>query len=1654
MLVDSVKFTTEAGLNVETSKSLYIEKSGDLVAGASSIKIPSKNLMFTRLLVFVSEPVVGTPVKFLLKKNGASLTTNPIEINVGQEYVSIPVSNLLDKYSQVGSKFEIEVLEASTGKNLVCQLDYQILRNSIESPIIVEREVLENTTSVGIIPNAVSSGESTYSINGGADAAKFILSPTGLLSFVDAPDYETPASAAGTNVYRVEIYVTTPEETKVSHIVRVEVVNILEYFIPYLNNTLFSIQEGNLEVGTLEATANSSPTFTIEGGADASKFDLVNGVLSFKTAPDYAIPSSSLGTNIYSLDIRIIDNQTSAVSNVRVTVTEMPAVGEVTIIPYLNVTLFNIAENTTAIATLSAVANSTPTFALDGGADEDKFNLTSNGILSFKLPPDYENPGSNSESNSYQVNIKITDIYETSTNTVIVNVTDVVDTATPYLNSTTINILENTSAVATLSATSVGTPSFTIEGGADADKFDLLGNSLSFKVAPDYEAPGSAAGTNTYFIDIRVTDSQNSNVNTVKINVTNVSDVPANAWLTPMQFKLDASDKAAGDQFGISNTISRDGNTIVVGARHSYVGGVDVGAAYVFVKNSGVWSQQAKLVASDGAFNDQFGQSVAISSDGNTVIVGAHGQDVGGSDAGAAYIFVRSGTTWTQQTKLQATDKQAGDWFGINVALSANGNTALVGARYEDTGALNAGAAYVFTRGGTNWAQQAKLQSGNKYVNAWFGHSVALSVDGNTALISARQETVSGKTMAGALYAFTRSSGGVWTQQQRIVVSNPKTDMNLGHTISLSDDGNIALVGALADSTYGTDSGSAFFFVRNNGVWTQQQKVYSSDIEVGDWFGISTALSATGDIAVIGARQEATGGAGTGSAYVFVRNNGIWTQRNKIQALDKNAGDNFATTIASTSDGNTMVLGSFLETTGTAYVFEAFPRTPVVTPSLNTTTFNVPENSTAVGTLSAISNGLCIFNIESGADADKFNLTQKGVLSFKVAPDYETPGSAASSNTYSLSIRITDSQTSAVVPITVNVTDVVEYFVPYLNVSSFNMPENSTAVATLTATANSAPTFSINGGADASKFNLTSGGALSFKVAPDYETPNSSLNTNVYKVNVQITDVSGNTIVPVTVNVTDVAEYAYLNTSTFNASENIKTVATLSATAIGTPSFALAGGADADKFNLTTQGVLSFITAPDFETPGSAASSNTYSFNVSITDNQGTSIVPVTVNVVNAAENFTGPAVYGNSSAFTRYRAIQVDPATGNVFIMRNDYTAHPGAFNDTDYVTIIKLDNNLNYVNHTTIDRGTREGVMQSMFLTNNSIYVAGPYKDYSTTLFNGLISRFDLNLNHLASTGLTGPSSSSHTYFLGVGPTAGSGNVNVSLTHDGAFGATTFTSTLGNTNPASYLSTPTNVINTSLAGGALCDGHVNGYAVFVGISQPNGADTMPVIHATNRSYAATDSKQVAMQITYPGSGSDVYARSLKRRDTDYYMFCTSTDASANTKTMVTKFTFANLGVSSGLTHIKTVKTSGNYSCLGGVVTDNGVFSLSQSGILKFDHNLNFVSSIQLAGLGIADITNVGNDIYALFTKGYDFVVIKFQDLTEFYADNFMYNFGDTNTIAINNTTGDYTGQTTVTPTVTGIAKTSQANTTRTSGLTIGNRNGAVSISTTLNIK
>jgi FG-GAP repeat/Divergent InlB B-repeat domain len=424
-----------------------------------------------------------------------------------------------------------------------------------------------------------------------------------------------------------------------------------------------------------------------------------------------------------------------------------------------------------------------------------------------------------------------------------------------------------------------------------------------------------------------------------------------------------ASNAQAGD--GALMNVALSGDTLVVGMSNESSNATGVngnqadnsalnsGAVYVFTRIGSVWSQQAYLKASNTEGADQFGYSVAI--DGDTLVVGTGSEDsnatgVNGNQAdnstsgsGAAYVFTRVGGTWTQQAYLKASNTGTDDDFGLSVAVS--GDTIVVGARGEassargvngnqaDNSASLSGAAYVFTRANGVWTQQAYLKASNADAGDIFGESVAIA--GDTIAVAARFESSSatgvngnqadnGANRSGAVYVFVRS-GGAWTQQAYLKASNTDAGDEFGYGLALSAD-TLAVAARLESSNArgvngnqadnsAAGSGAVYVFARSNGVWSQQAYLKASNSDAGDTFGNEGhGVALWGDTLVVGAMREDSGAAGvngnqadnssngSGAAYVFKRTAGVWSQSAYLKASNTGVVDGFGWAVAVSGD--------------------------------------------------------------------------------------------------------------------------------------------------------------------------------------------------------------------------------------------------------------------------------------------------------------------------------------------------------------------------------------------------------------------------------------------------------------------------------------------------------------------------------------------------------------------------------------------------------------------------------------------------------------------------------------------------------------------------------------------------------------------------------
>ncbi|HTL32772.1 MAG TPA: hypothetical protein VL326_06595 [Kofleriaceae bacterium] len=390
-------------------------------------------------------------------------------------------------------------------------------------------------------------------------------------------------------------------------------------------------------------------------------------------------------------------------------------------------------------------------------------------------------------------------------------------------------------------------------------------------------------------------------------------------------------------QFGAAMGLSADGSTLAVGA---YGENNSAGACYVFTRANDVWTQQARLVPAIADAGDNLGVAVALSADGNTLACSAYRESSGNPAdpadntlpaSGAAYVFVRSGTTWSQQAYLKAQNLDAGDEFGQGLALTGDGNLLAVSAHFEqsatgnpsDNSGTQVGAAYVFTRSGAIWTQTAYLKADNAGGDC-FGESIDIAANGSAIAVGAYLESsvatnVNGDgtndllVNSGAVYVF---EGPSWIQRDYVKAFNTGMSDQFGVTVGLAADGQL-VVGAHLEASGSVTNQADDSMAQAGAVYTYLPPVSTlqpgsylkaATPQAGAIFGLRVASSDPGTTIVAGAPNEN----GTGAAYVFTRVGTAWQQRVRLIASNADAGDLFGS-VALSPDGTTLAIGAIQE---------------------------------------------------------------------------------------------------------------------------------------------------------------------------------------------------------------------------------------------------------------------------------------------------------------------------------------------------------------------------------------------------------------------------------------------------------------------------------------------------------------------------------------------------------------------------------------------------------------------------------------------------------------------------------------------------------------------------------------------------------------------
>ncbi|QDU28822.1 Bifunctional hemolysin/adenylate cyclase precursor [Anatilimnocola aggregata] len=1116
----------------------------------------------------------------------------------------------------------------------------------------------------------------TYTITGGADAAKFSLTTGGVLTFQTAPNFELPTDVGTNNVYEVEVTANDGNGGLTIQTISVTVTDVNDAPL-FTSSATVSVPENQTAVTTVVASDADLPaqtvTYTITGGADAGKFSLTSGgVLTFQAAPNFELPTDAGANNVYEVQVTANDgNGGLTIQTISVTVTD---VNDVPV--FTSLATASVPENQTAVITVAAsdadLPAQTVTYTITGGADAAKFSLTTGGVLTFQTAPNFELPTDAGTNNVYEVEVTANDGNGGLTiQTISVSVTDVND-APVFTSLATASAAENQTAVITVAASDADLPAqtvtYTITGGADAAKFSLTtGGVLTFQTAPNFELPTDAGTNNVYEVEVTANDGNGGlTIQTISVSVTDVNDAPV--------FTSLATASAAENQTAVTTVVASDADLPAQTVTYTITGGADAGK--FSLTTGGVLTFQTAPnfeLPTDAGTNNVYEVEVTAN-DGNGGLT-IQTISVSVTDVNDAPVF----------TSL-ATASAAENQTAVTTVVASDADLPAQTVTYTITGGADAGK-FSLTTGGVLTFQTAPnfelpTDAGTNNV-----YEVEVTAnDGNGGLTI---QTISvSVTDVNDAPVFTSLATASAAENQTAVTTVVASDADLPaqtvtYTITGGADagkfsltsGGVLTFQAAPNFELPTDAGANNVYEvqvtandGNGGLTIQTISVTVTDVnDVPVFTSLATASVPENQTAVITvAASDAdlpaqtvtytiTGGAD--AAKFSLTTGGVLTfQTAPNFELPTDVGTNNVYEVEVTAnDGNGGLTIQTISVTVTD-VNDA----PLFTSSA---TVSVPENQTAVTTVVASDADLpaqtVTYTITGGADAGKFSLTSGGVLTFQAAPNFELPTDAGANNVYEVQVTANDGNGGLTIQtISVTVTDVNDVPV-FTSLATASVPENQTAVITVAASDADLPaqtvTYTITGGADAAKFSLTTGGVLTFQTAPNFELPTDAGTNNVYEVEVTANDGNGGlTIQTISVSVTDVNDVpVFTSLATASVPENQTAVITVAASDADLPAqtvtYTITGGADAGKFSLTMGGVLTFQTAPNFELPTDSGANNVYEVEVTANDgNGGLTIQSISVSVtdVNDVPVFTSLATASaaeNQQAVTTVAASDAD---------------------------------------------------------------------------------------------------------------------------------------------------------------------------------------------------------------------------------------------------------------------------------------------------------------------------------------------------------------------------------------------------------------------------
>ena len=1165
-------------------------------------------------------------------------------------------------------------VRASDGTNITTKAVAITVTNVNEAPVITSAATAsfaENGTGTVYTAAAtdVDAGTTlTYSLSG-TDASKFdINATTGVVTFKSSPNYEAPTDVGANNVYNVTVGASDGALTT-TKAVAITVTNVAGEAPVFTSGGSANFAENAAgTVYTAAATPDAGKTLTYSlSGSDASLFNInaTTGVVTFKSSPNYEAPADAGANNVYDVTVTASDGTTSATKDVAISVTN---VNEAPVITSGAAASFaeNAAGTVYTVAATDQDAGATLTYSLTG-TDAARFNINSTtGAITFKSSPNYEAPTDSGANNVYDVTVRASDGVNTTSKAVAITVTNVNEAPT-ITSAATKSFAENaTGTVYTATATDpdAGTTLTYSISGADASLFNINATTgvVTFKSAPNYEAPGDAGGNNVYDITVGASDGTNVTTKAVAVTVTNVNEAPTITSGAAASFAENASGTvytvAATDQdAGATLTYSLTGTdaarfninsttgAITFKASPNYEAPTDAGANNVY---------DVTVRASDGT--NITSKAVAIT------VTNVNEAPTVTSAATASFAENGTGTVYT----AAATDPDA----GTTLTYSLSGTDASLFN-------INATTGVVTFKSAPNYEAPADAGANNVY-NITVGAS-----DG--AITTTKAVAVTVTNVAGEAPAFTsggaasfaeNASGTVYT-----ATAIPEAGKSLTYTLTGAD---ASLFNINATTGVVTFKSSPNYEAPGD---AGGNNVYDVTVRASDGTNFSTKDVA---ISITNVNEAPTV---TSAAAASIGENAAGTVYTAA-ATDPDAG----TTLTYSLTGTDASLFDINATTG-AITFKSSPNyeaptdaggnnvynvtvgasdgTITTTKAVAITVTNVNEAPTITSgdTASFAENGAGIVYTAAatdqdagatltysitGADAALFNIdATTGAVTFKSSPDYQAPADAGGDNVYDVTVRASDGTNITTKAVAITVTDVNEAPTITSGAAASFAENASGTVYTVAATdpdAGTTLTYSISG-ADATLFNINSTtGAVTFKSSPNYEAPTDAGGNNVYDVNVSASDGTNSTTQAVAITVTNVNETPTITsgaTASFaeNGSGTVYTAAATDPDAGTTLTYSLSG-ADAALFDINAAtGAITFKSSPNYEAPTDAAGDNVYDVIVSASD--GTNItsnaVAITVTNVNEAPTITSAttASFAENGAGTVYTAAATDPDAG-----------------------------------------------------------------------------------------------------------------------------------------------------------------------------------------------------------------------------------------------------------------------------------------------------------------------------------------------------------------------------------------------------------------------